>query len=54
MNEIQAGHKPTCLILDEVDGALCSGDGDNAKGLKLVSDFLTKCIKTSQKRKQAK
>lgn len=55
MNEIQVGQKPTCLILDEVDGALGGGEGDGQpKGIKMVSDFIAKCIKSSAKRKVAK
>jgi chromosome transmission fidelity protein 18 len=42
MNEINVlgESKPTCLILDEVDGALGGSEGDQSKGLKLVAEFL--------------
>lgn len=53
MNELnQAGNKPTCLIVDEVDGALGGGDGDQARGLKQVADFLQKCIRASKTQKK--
>ena len=39
------GSKPVCLILDEIDGALSSGGNlDNPKGIKLIVDYLKKCI----------
>ncbi len=40
------GQKPTCLIVDEVDGAIGSGgtlDG-NGKGIGMIVDYLKKCI----------
>jgi len=42
MNElsISGENKPTCLILDEVDGALGGAEGSQSTGLKLVADFL--------------
>lgn len=53
------GCKPTCLILDEVDGALGGGAGGNSdeksKGLKMVADYLKKCIlkaETTQSKKK--
>jgi chromosome transmission fidelity protein 18 len=33
MNSIDQQGKPTCLILDEVDGALGGAEGDQARGL---------------------
>jgi len=52
MNEISSGEsKPTCLILDEVDGALGGSEGDQSKGLKFVADFLSKCLKASNRKK---
>ena len=52
MNElsISGENKPTCLILDEVDGALGGAEGSQSTGLKLVADFLQKCLKASQKK----
>jgi DNA repair ATPase RecN len=46
MNDIQNSSKPTCLILDEVDGALGGSEGDS-KGLQKVSEYLQRCIKAS-------
>ena len=42
MNELSTSgeSKPTCLILDEVDGALGGAEGSQSTGLKLVADFL--------------
>lgn len=48
MNTIDQG-KPTCLILDEVDGALGGIEGDQARGLQMVADFISRCIKQAQK-----
>ena len=49
--------KPTCLILDEIDGALGGGgsstDGQ-ARGLKMVADYLTKAIEAAEKINQGK
>lgn len=53
MNELSGENKPTCLILDEVDGALGGAEGSQSTGLKLVADFLQKCLKASQKKPKA-
>lgn len=45
--------KPTCLILDEIDGAL-GGEGEMASGMSLVADFLKKALKKSQQKKKEK
>jgi hypothetical protein len=49
MNSIDQQGKPTCLILDEVDGALGGAEGDQSRGLQMVADFITKCIKQALK-----
>ena len=44
MNQVSFENgKPTCLILDEIDGAL--GGSNMAGGLKMVADFLQKSLK---------
>lgn len=54
MNEINdKENKPTCLILDEVDGALGGAEGNQSTGLKFIADFLTKCLKSSTKKPKA-
>jgi hypothetical protein len=40
--------RPTCLILDEIDGAL-GGDGQS-RGLKMVADYLNKAISVAETR----
>lgn len=39
-------NKPTCLIVDEVDGALGSGNSldGNGKGIAMIVEYLKKCI----------
>lgn len=39
MNDIKNASKPTCLILDEVDGALGSSEGES-KGIRQVAEYL--------------
>jgi DNA repair ATPase RecN len=39
--------KPTCLILDEIDGAL--GGENQANGLNMVAEFLKKSLKAASK-----
>ncbi|CDW81860.1 chromosome transmission fidelity protein 18 homolog [Stylonychia lemnae] len=42
--------KPVCLIVDEVDGALGGGSGqESTKGVGLIVEYLKKCISYSEK-----
>jgi hypothetical protein len=52
MNRVnfQLSNQPTCLILDEIDGAF--GGEQTDKGLKMVADYLQKCIKAAPKIKK--
>ena len=52
-NKVDGGKKPVCLILDEIDGALGGGQ-DASKGLYFVSEFLKRCIKEHDNKKNQK
>lgn len=56
VKEGESAKPPVCLILDEIDGALggstsfgSGGGGEQARGLKLVADYLEKAIKAAEK-----